>query len=144
MISLKRVRLAAVTLLILSVARLLCGMFHTAFLAQEHATAMAIFDATSTDKVLNWSRFAYVQYATDIEYICSSVMLFETLHRLGSKADRLLMYPHTLWDNTQAAGLLIDARDKYNAKLVPISVLHRMSTDSINMSFNASFFLFSC
>lgn len=137
MILLKRVRLAAVALLIFSVAKLLCSMFYTVFPAQEHAIATTI---SATGEAFNWSRFAYVQYATDTEYICNSVMLFEALHRLGSKADRLLMYPYKLWHNTQAAGLLIHARDKYNAKLVPISLLHRESADSmsLNISFSSS------
>lgn len=43
--------------------------------------------------VLDWSRFAYVQYATNLQYLCNSVILFESLHRLGSKPDRLLLYP---------------------------------------------------
>ncbi len=49
-------------------------------------------DAASASVVppgdVNWSRFAYVQYVTNSAYLCNSVMLFETLHRLGSKADR--------------------------------------------------------
>ena len=45
-----------------------------------------------TDK-FDWSRFAYVQYVTNLPYLCNSVMLFESLYRLGSMPDRLLLYP---------------------------------------------------
>lgn len=34
-----------------------------------------------------------VQYVTTSPYLCNSVIPFERLHTLGSKADRLLMYP---------------------------------------------------
>ncbi|KAJ6041356.1 uncharacterized protein N7446_010753 [Penicillium canescens] len=42
---------------------------------------------------VDWSRFAYTQYVTNTAYLCNSVMLFETLHRLNSKPDRVMMYP---------------------------------------------------
>ncbi|THZ34429.1 hypothetical protein D6C88_10490, partial [Aureobasidium pullulans] len=50
---------------------------------------------------VDWSRFAYSQYVTEKNYLCNSLMIFETLHRLGSKAE---------------------PRDNYNVKLVPIHV----------------------
>ncbi|KAM4064417.1 glycosyltransferase family 8 protein [Hirsutella rhossiliensis] len=68
---------------------------------------------------IDWSRFAYTQYVTNSDYLCNSVMLFETLHRLGSKADRVMMYPSYMVDpeaseaNTNDARLLIKARDQY-------------------------------
>lgn len=59
-----------------------------------------------------------------------SVMLFEILHRLGSKADRLLMYPSEFrvrsGDNeTPESRLLRKARNEYNVKLKPIEVQRR-------------------
>ncbi|PYH79446.1 nucleotide-diphospho-sugar transferase [Aspergillus uvarum CBS 121591] len=81
---------------------------------------------TSTLEV-DWSRFAYTQYATSRAYLCNSVMLFETLHRLGSRADRLLMYPSDFStdDNSRVAKLLRKARDEYGVKLVPVELQHR-------------------
>lgn len=77
-------------------------------------------------KQVNWSRFAYTQYATDRDYLCNSVMMFETLNRLGSKADRLLMYSSewSIDDNheTYESNLLRYARDHYAVKLKPIEV----------------------
>lgn len=76
-------------------------------------------------KSVDWSRFAYSQYATDSHYLCNSVMVFEALERLGSKADRILMYPED-WDTEIAhskdrdSQLLVMARDKYRAKLIPV------------------------
>jgi hypothetical protein len=54
-------------------------------------------------------------------------MIFETLHRLGSKADRLMLYPSNfnLTSEDFSGRLLLQARDKYGAKLVPIEVQHR-------------------
>ncbi|MCJ1265656.1 N-acetylglucosaminyltransferase [Lobaria immixta] len=85
---------------------------------------------------VDWSRFAYVQYATDDAYLCNSVMVFEILHRLGSKADRLLMYPSDFQieedPNTESFNgrLLKKARDKYNVKLKPIQVQSRPGRDA--------------
>lgn len=87
--------------------------------------------AASTEDV-DWSRFAYTQYVTNKDYLCNSVMIFETLYRLGSQADRVMMYPAYMLPDPEVATietasgkLLIQARDQYKAKLVPIEVQHR-------------------
>ena len=53
-------------------------------------------------------------------------MIFESLHRLGSKADRVLMYPHT-WQNEPADSriqqLLAKAHDSYQVKFSPVHVI---------------------
>ncbi len=80
---------------------------------------------------VDWSKYAYVQYATNAPYLCNSVMLFERLHALNCKADRLLMYPSQFSpdaDNSEAA-LLRKARDDYNVILKPIEVQRRPSRD---------------
>ena len=55
-------------------------------------------------------------------------MVFEALHRLGSKADRVLLYPDD-WDfnlynqsdlNSQ---LLVGAQQRWNVKLKPVLLL---------------------
>lgn len=71
-----------------------------------------------------------VQYTTNLAYLCNSVMLFEILHRLGSKADRLLMYPSEFRvkgdsAETTESRLLRKARDEFNVKLSPIEVKRR-------------------
>ncbi|KAM0327698.1 hypothetical protein ACHAQA_005993 [Verticillium albo-atrum] len=83
----------------------------------------------------DWSRFAYTQYVTNSEYLCNSVMLFESLDRLHSKADRVMMYPRRMLEPTASdstthdGSLLIKAREKYGVKLVPIEVQHRAGGD---------------
>lgn len=83
----------------------------------------------------DWSTFAYIQYVTNTEYLCNSVMLFESLHRLGSKPDRVLMYPSEMTahnDNgpdSHDGRLLQKAMEEYKVKLVPISVQHRNGAD---------------
>ena len=78
-------------------------------------------------KTVQWRLFAYSQYVTDSNYLCNSVMVFEALNRLGSKADRILMYPEE-WDTDIAnisdrdSQLLQKARSWYGAKLLPIKV----------------------
>jgi hypothetical protein len=63
-------------------------------------------------------------------------MFFERLHELGSKADRVMMYPRRmLWDPEAPtakgtdARLLIKSRDEYGVKLVPIHVSHKDGQD---------------
>ena len=79
-------------------------------------------------KNINWSRYAYSQYATDSHYLCNSLMLFEALERLGSKAERILMYPEE-WDidiaskSDRDSQLLVMARDWYRVKLLPVQIL---------------------
>lgn len=77
---------------------------------------------------VDWSQFAYVQYVTTPDYLCNAVMMFEALHRLGSRAERLLMYPSTysLVRSSKMEGfLLLKARDEYGVTLVPIDVLSK-------------------
>jgi len=77
--------------------------------------------------LVDWSRYAYSQYATSSAYLCNAVMVFEALQRLGSRADRVLFYPEN-WDteiadsNDRDSQLLVLARDKYRVQLVPIDM----------------------
>ena len=77
-------------------------------------------------KNVDWSYFAYSQFATDGAYLCNSLMVFEALHRLGSKADRILLYPEQ-WDeptfaktNERDLQIMKVARDTYDVKLIPV------------------------
>jgi hypothetical protein len=83
------------------------------------------------DNNVDWSRFAYVQYVTDEAYLCNSVMLFEILNRLGSKADRLIMYPNAIDLSSESSGsrLLKKAQTEYAVKLIPIEIQHRSDGD---------------
>lgn len=73
---------------------------------------------------VDWSQFAYCQYVTTLDYLCNSVMIFDSLVRHGAKADRLMMYPQewTVSNDTQEGRLLMSARDNYGVSLVPITV----------------------
>lgn len=87
------------------------------------------------DAQVNWSQFAYTQYVTNAAYLCNSVMIFETLSRLGSKADRVMMYPENMMDagetnpTSEEAKLLAKARDEYKVKLVPVEIKRRAGGD---------------
>lgn len=76
---------------------------------------------------VDWSQYAYSQYATDQHYLCNSLMVFDQLEKLGSKADRLLFYPNT-WDldisssTDRTSQLLVMARDRYHVKLKPVEM----------------------
>lgn len=88
---------------------------------------------------IDWSRFAYTQYATDRSYLCNSVMIFEALHRLGSKADRVLVYPASFLtseiDRSPEARLLRFARDQYAVKLKPVQVILKGGAGGKSLNF---------
>jgi alpha-N-acetylglucosamine transferase len=113
--------------------------------SESTSLSEATTPSESTDKtedLVTWSDFAYIQYVTNENYLCNSLMILESLHRLQSKADRVMMYPQE-WKiaegietgtetGTQletSSRLLIQARDEYNTKLIPISVQHLAKGD---------------
>lgn len=73
---------------------------------------------------VDWFKYAYIQHVTDSTHLCNSFMIFESLHRLGSKAERLMMYPEewSVDSKSSDAELLRRARDKFNVKLHPVQV----------------------
>ena len=90
-----------------------------------------VIPSSTSPEGVNWRKFAYVQYVTNTAYLCNSVMLFESLFRLGTKADRLMMYPSSFvpGDHSLEGKLLAKARDAYGVKLVPIDVQRRSNND---------------
>ncbi|KAI1259764.1 glucose N-acetyltransferase [Xylariaceae sp. FL1019] len=148
-LSSKRVRYAASALAAL-------GLFSLAFRNYDQLSSMRPYGGSlggsslSTDNQncppavvpsfeeasINWSRYAYTQYVTNAAYLCNSVMIFETLYRLGAKADRVMMYPDSMMDpaetdpSSSEAKLLVKARDQYKVKLVPVSVQRRNGGDA--------------
>ncbi|KAL3460076.1 nucleotide-diphospho-sugar transferase [Aspergillus heterothallicus] len=115
--------MALVILLFVGVA-----LWHLATRASQppSSTNHTLSSSGDTGHIIDWSRFAYAQYATNIDYLCNSVMVFETLHRLQSKAHRLLMYPSSY--SVNESHLLRKARNEYNVNLVPIEVQRRESS----------------
>ncbi|KFA69683.1 hypothetical protein S40285_05934 [Stachybotrys chlorohalonatus IBT 40285] len=85
---------------------------------------------------VDWSRFVSPQYVTNDVYLCNSVMIFVTLHPLGSNASRVIMHPAEMLTAPAAktadernARLLIKARDEYGVDPVPIEVQRRVGND---------------
>lgn len=48
------------------------------------------------EEAIDWSQYAYVNYATDANYLCNTLIMFESLRDLGSKAQQLLLIPNHL------------------------------------------------
>ena len=109
---------------------LIACIFLLFYHALQASPALSDSSCQVCDQV-DWSRFAYAQYATTPSHLCNSVMLFERLHSLQSKADRLLMYPAQSSPNGRGiyGTLLRKARDQYGAKLKPIDVQRRRGDD---------------
>ncbi len=81
---------------------------------------------TDSDGVpVQWSDFAYVQYVTNPNYLCNSLMIFEALRRHETKAELLMMYPHQ-WeiaaDGNYESKLLAQTQNMYNVQMKPIQV----------------------
>ncbi|RSL86449.1 Glucose N-acetyltransferase 1 [Fusarium floridanum] len=108
--------------------------FHDDSVEEKEETEEDVTESADSD-IIDWSRFAYVQYVTDEEYLCNSLMIFEALHRFGSKADRLMLYPSQVLapdakkSSTLSGKLLIKARDEFNVILQPIEIQHREGED---------------
>lgn len=91
-----------------------------------------------THKEMDWSLFAYVQYVTNPTYLCNSLMMLESLNRLGTKADLVMLYPKQ-WKvpsspetaESVESAQLARARDEYGAKLVPIEIQSYDAGESI-------------
>lgn len=119
---------------------------HYNYNTNSQAASLTV-DAISTANV-DWSRFAYVQYVTNTAYLCNSVMLFEILNRLQSKADRLMMYPSGFSVDSDSdsieSKLLRKARDEYKVKLMPIEVQNRPGSDRKCTGLALSLFLSLC
>ena len=88
---------------------------------------------------VDWSRFAYVQYVTNLPYLCNSLMLFASLQKHNCRAEKLMMYPsswklnQTLFGNDSSehaqARLVNLARDKYGVRLQPVEVMAKSEGD---------------
>jgi alpha-N-acetylglucosamine transferase len=93
------------------------------------AESCASIQQPAVESGIQWSDFAYTQYVTDPIYLCNSLMILEALHRLHSKADRIMLYPED-WkvptDNGSTSDsesrILAQARDRYGTKLIPVRI----------------------
>ncbi|KAK3715310.1 hypothetical protein LTR37_007277 [Vermiconidia calcicola] len=74
----------------------------------------------------DWSQYAYCQYVTAEAHLCNSLVMFESLSRLGVKADKLMLFPEQ-WltkNTTEINRQLAKARDEYNVTLQPVHLFH--------------------
>ena len=129
MLKSKRLRVVAAAFVFLSIVLFL--LLPSTHVPDFHIIGASSGPATALDQWVDWSRFAYVQYVTNSPYLCNSVMLFERLHTLGTKADKVMMYPmqFTPGDSSLEGRLLTKARDEYGVKLIPIEVQRRKAHD---------------
>jgi hypothetical protein len=82
---------------------------------------------------VDWSDFAYISYATTPDCLCNSLMLAESLHRLGAKPETLILYAADLggeeenatsFPSSPSARLLHQASALYGARTEPVEVLN--------------------
>jgi hypothetical protein len=127
----RRTRKNIVTLIIALVSLYCLGTAYRTVVLRWFSGPRCLQTPPITPPVLNpdtldvdWSQYAYTQYATNTDYLCNSVMIFEALHRLNSKADRLLLYPSafSVDGDSIESKLLSKAKNDYAVKLVPVEI----------------------
>lgn len=91
------------------------------------------------DPSIDWSKLYYVQYVTSPEYLCNALMVWSQIEEIGSRAQRMMLYPST-WDPdeiddyspsldyTPVARLLQEAQSKYFVKIQPVDIMHKNGT----------------
>ncbi|RFU79713.1 glucose n-acetyltransferase [Trichoderma arundinaceum] len=67
-------------------------------------------------------RFAYVQFATDMDYLCNAVINFNRLKHFGIKYDIVLIYPKA-WDNKSSNAC--EAKAIQNLRSSPLDIVLR-------------------
>lgn len=112
---LRRVRYLVALTLVLCIFGYYSSTRHTPLFQPRHEPSLRY-------KNVEWRRYAYSLYADDSAYLCNAVMVFEALARLGSKADRVLMYPEELGVKARDRDreLLDIAENWYGVKLRPV------------------------
>ena len=122
-------------------AVLLCLFLTGLLLRGQHGPGSASLSADIPDpSEVDWSRYAYIQYATEKQYLCNSIMIFEALSRLGSKASRVMLYPAE-WDVHPSIGtfqskMLLAAEADYGVRIEPI---HRVNLVDVSGTWRDSF-----
>ncbi|GAB7339031.1 hypothetical protein MBLNU457_5694t2 [Dothideomycetes sp. NU457] len=101
-------------------------------LRNRHATSSTL--STTDTSSIDWSKYAYIQYATEKQYLCNSIMIFESLSKLHTKAAKVMLYPAD-WDvgpeiGTFQSKLLLRAEADYGVELVPVYRRHLVDVSS--------------
>lgn len=95
---------------------------------------------TPTESTI-WTDYAYCQYVTTVDYLCNSLMIFESLQNVRSKAARVMMFPQewVLDETTEEGRLLSKARDDFHVVLQPIEVQHFKTEEEKDNTWSDSF-----
>jgi hypothetical protein len=77
---------------------------------------------------VDWSEFAYISFATSPDDVCDSLMLAESLHRLGAKPETVILYAADLGQgdsllSSPSVPLLQEAVELYGARVEAVEVL---------------------
>ncbi|KAG9233973.1 nucleotide-diphospho-sugar transferase [Amylocarpus encephaloides] len=67
---------------------------------------------------IDWARYAYVTYVTHKEVLCNALMMLESVKRLGSMAQRVMLIPDTEEFETEGYGSKSAVKDGLVKKLL--------------------------
>ncbi|KAH3679050.1 hypothetical protein WICMUC_001245 [Wickerhamomyces mucosus] len=85
----------------------------------------SIYSSIDHDEI-DWSKYAYVFYATSTLHLCNSLMLFKELKGYGTRAEFVLLLNQDLIDPSiypHETKILKNAMDELNIKVVAVPVL---------------------
>ena len=82
---------------------------------------------------VNWSEFVYISYATTPDDVCNSLMLAESLHRLGAKPDTVILYTEDLVRSSSPSSTLLlqQAIALYGAHVKPVPGLSTSTKEGV-------------
>ncbi|KAH3688275.1 hypothetical protein WICPIJ_000746 [Wickerhamomyces pijperi] len=96
---------------------------------------------------VDWSRYAYVLYATSPAHLCNSFMIFSALREYGSEADMVLILNEEFLDTEGENGAkyaaeykeLMRQKDQLKLKYSPVPVVTKTDVDPGKMIWISSF-----
>lgn len=67
-----------------------------------YSTIDQLYQKRQTDETsVDWDKFAYVNYVTDLDYLCNALLQFKKLNESGSKAKLLALVTDTILDKSE-------------------------------------------
>jgi alpha-N-acetylglucosamine transferase len=93
-----------------------------------------IYDRIDVGSV-DWSKYAYIMYATSKSHMCNAMMKLAELKKFGSKADLVMLVKQEYLSQTENPAeyeMLTNFANEYGVKLKPTEVI-QMGGDSVNI-----------
>ncbi|SCU94617.1 LANO_0E07382g1_1 [Lachancea nothofagi CBS 11611] len=102
-----------------------------------------VMEEGQRQKSIDWSKFAYVSYATEPEYLCNTVILFEKLKQFGTKAKLVVLVSKDLLDSENSDQIvcerLLERIREVDSEQVVIKLVDEIAKPKDSTPWNKSF-----